>query len=170
MRPYLRGRTIARNNLRWGISIVLVVNGTLPVTGAPIATDSGANPSVLELQRLVNVVLLSTAADAGNQPRNSVLDIQRVLLDAVAPDPEPTTSPPAHQDEATFPVTTRDPVLPVLYLARPQAWWPPQPAAALLAHALDHPPPADATQRRYQFYLLSNAPPASVRTQQSSQV
>lgn len=145
--------------LHWILPAVLLVTTSPFAPTNPQAEAPGGTLSVLELQQLVDAMLLAEQHRGSNEPIN-VLALQRALLDTMQPDDAPEGSSTAPRDAGVLPVPAR------LLL----------PAVHILPSVLDaistdqapsigpsptgHLPPTAGTPMRYQFHLLSNAPPA----------
>jgi hypothetical protein len=149
-----------RRGLRLGLAVLLVVNASVSLSRPAAGSPSDAPASVLELQQLVNAVLEGGTHPSIRDDAQTILAIQRVLLETVAPDPEPATAPPSHRVDGTVPQRSTPPLLAVLCLTRSTEGWPtPALSAEGLPRASAQPPPRARCQLRYQFHLLSNAPP-----------
>ena len=146
--------------LHWILPAVLLVTTSTFVPTNPHSESTPGHLSVLELQQLVDAMLLADRNRGTNKPTN-VLELQRALLSTIAPDESPDDSPTAPRDAGVLPVPARF-LLPAVHSLR----------SALDAISSDqaptvtppptgHLPPTAGTRMRYQFHLLSNAPPAA---------
>ncbi len=150
---------VASALLHWILPAVLLVTTSTFAPVNPHAEPTPGHLSVLELQQLVDAMLLADRRRGTNKSTN-VLELQRALLNTIAPDESPDDSPTAPRDAGVLPVPARF-LLPAVHsppsvldvISSNQA-----PTATPLPTG--HLPPHAGTRMRYQFHLLSNAPPA----------
>ena len=155
-----RGRQWARHTyIHWLVALALMTGANAPVPTAAATSNTEENASVLQLQRLVDT-MLATTADSTAAQDTDILDLQQALLGAEQSEPDPGVTPPAHETDAVLPLPVRSPVLLAHIIPGVlDALLSRQRPATIRALRTDHPPPVNPVERRYQFHLLSNAPP-----------
>ncbi len=146
--------------LHWILTAMLLVTTSPFAPMNPQAEAPGGALSVLELQQLVDAMLLAEQRRGTNESAN-VLALQRALLDTMQPDDSPDDSSTAPRDAGVLPVPARF-LLPAVHtlpsvldaISTDQA-------PSISPSPTGHLPPTAGTRMRYQFHLLSNAPPAT---------
>lgn len=146
--------------VHWIMSTVLLVGTATLAPTIPHSSSTAGKLSVLALQQLVDTLLVADG-DTGTDGSANVLALQRALLDTVQTDELPEDSPTAPRDAGVLPVPSR------FLLSAPYSL--PPIVDLVSAHQTSvvtppptgHLPPTAGTRMRYQFHLLSNAPPAA---------
>mgnify|MGYP003642554133 CR=1 FL=1 len=155
---FARGTAWKAPALRWLLSFSLLLSVAAPVTSAE-STRLDESLSVLDLQRLVDTMLLDHGEPTSATSSSIVLDLQRALMNSVQSDSPHENKAPAPHEGAVLPPSYRFfiPAIP----ATPRSLFIPerQGHAAVYPHPSGAVPLAAGPRVRYQFHLLSNAPP-----------
>jgi hypothetical protein len=154
--PVTRNKRQQSHLLRWTLTLALIIYFGPASDGVSNDYAELESKSVLDLQRLVDQMLVAHEDHSAN-----VLDLQEVLLVAVQPEPTPGDEQPAPQDDAVLPPHSRFLLPATLPPVRSIEIVLADNSTADAAPQGEEIPPAPRTFMRYQYHLLSNAPPLS---------